>query len=105
MAGLRPGHPRLSCLNAVKTWMPGIRPGMTSFAIKPLFRWLHFESDSQDTLQVRETCRTVDLGHSSDGPSWIDLTEIRVSARNHASRAISTDLGNKIRQCRKLVHR
>jgi hypothetical protein len=25
-----------------------------------------------------ETRRTVDLGHSSDGPSWIDLTEIRV---------------------------
>jgi hypothetical protein len=44
MAGLRPGHPRLSCLNAAKTWMPGIAdkftqsaqgrllwPGMTSF--------------------------------------------------------------------------
>src|SRR6266567_2620661 len=25
MAGLRPGHPRLSCLNAAKTWMPGTR--------------------------------------------------------------------------------
>jgi hypothetical protein len=23
--------------------------------------------------------RTVDLGHSSDGPSWIDLAEIRVT--------------------------
>ena len=23
---------------------------------------------------------TVDLGHSSDGPSWIDLAEIRVNA-------------------------
>ena len=54
MAGLRPCHPRLSCLNVVKTWMPGTRlrrgfdglfrceaavalakaarPGMTSFA-------------------------------------------------------------------------
>jgi hypothetical protein len=30
MAGLRPGHPRLSCLTAVKTWMPGTRPGMTN---------------------------------------------------------------------------
>ena len=26
-----------------------------------------------------ETRRTVDLGHSSDGPSWIDLAEIRVN--------------------------
>jgi hypothetical protein len=29
MAGLRPGHPRLSSLSAVKTWMPGTGPGMT----------------------------------------------------------------------------
>jgi hypothetical protein len=28
-----------------------------------------------------ETCRTVDLDHSSDGPSWIDLIEIRFDAR------------------------
>jgi hypothetical protein len=35
MAGLRPGHPRLSCLDAAKTWMPGRRPGMTSFAGEP----------------------------------------------------------------------
>ena len=38
MAGQRlrarcPGHPRLSCCGAVKTWMPGTSPGMTSFAI------------------------------------------------------------------------
>ena len=46
MAVLRPGHPRLSCSTAAKTWMPGIadkftqsaqgrllRPGKTSFAI------------------------------------------------------------------------
>jgi hypothetical protein len=32
MAGLRPGHPRLSCLIEAKTWMPGTRPGMTSLA-------------------------------------------------------------------------
>jgi len=32
MAGLRPGHPRLSCSSEAKTWMPGTRPGMTSFA-------------------------------------------------------------------------
>src|SRR5258708_39683143 len=30
-----PGHPRLSCLSAAKTWMPGTRPGMTSFTRKP----------------------------------------------------------------------
>jgi hypothetical protein len=27
-----PGHPRLSCLSAAKTWMPGTSPGMTIFA-------------------------------------------------------------------------
>src|SRR5258707_12237581 len=27
-----PGHPRLPCCDTVKTWMPGTRPGMTSFA-------------------------------------------------------------------------
>jgi hypothetical protein len=30
MAGRCPGHPRLSCLEPDKTWMPGTRPGMTS---------------------------------------------------------------------------
>jgi len=37
MAGLRPGHPRLSCGYIVKTWMPGTRPGMTNFS-KPARR-------------------------------------------------------------------
>jgi hypothetical protein len=32
MAGLRPGHPRLSCLSSAKTWMPGTSPGTTSLA-------------------------------------------------------------------------
>jgi len=32
MAGLRPGHPRLSCCHAGKAWMPGTRPGMTTGA-------------------------------------------------------------------------
>src|SRR5450432_666953 len=35
-----------------------------------------------DLLEPRrqdETRRTIDLGHSSDGPSWIDLAEIRVN--------------------------
>src|ERR1700722_13400443 len=31
MAGLRPGHPRLSCVSPAKTWMPGTRTGMTNF--------------------------------------------------------------------------
>jgi hypothetical protein len=38
MAGLRLGHPRLSCLRAAKTWMPGTRPVMTSLAIKRQFQ-------------------------------------------------------------------
>jgi hypothetical protein len=29
MAGLRPGHPRLSFSPTIKTWMPGTSPGMT----------------------------------------------------------------------------
>jgi hypothetical protein len=32
MAGLRPGHPRLSCLSAAKTWMPGIADKFTQSA-------------------------------------------------------------------------
>src|SRR5450756_1290023 len=28
-----PGHPRLSCLRHQKTWMPGTRPGMTTFPV------------------------------------------------------------------------
>jgi hypothetical protein len=41
MAGLRPGHPRLSCSREAKTWMPGTRAGMTNF-----LDWLLFETDS-----------------------------------------------------------
>src|SRR5829696_7727436 len=36
--------------------------------------------DPQGPRRQDETRRTVDLGHSSDGPSWIDLAEIRVNA-------------------------
>src|ERR1700704_1673664 len=42
----------------------------------------HRSSAPDDLRQPRrqgETRRTVDLGHSSDGPSWIDLTEICVN--------------------------
>jgi hypothetical protein len=35
MAGLRSGHPRLSYSSAAKTWMPGTRPGMTTFDTTP----------------------------------------------------------------------
>ena len=39
MAGLRPGHPRLSRLSSAKTWMPGTSPGTTSFAAKQRVDW------------------------------------------------------------------
>src|SRR5512141_1346588 len=35
--------------------------------------------DLQEQRRQDKTRRTVDLGHSSDGPSWIDLTENRVN--------------------------
>jgi hypothetical protein len=34
----RPGHPRLSSLDATKTWMPGTSPGTTSLARVPTLR-------------------------------------------------------------------
>src|SRR5579859_2287712 len=34
--------------------------------------------DLREPPRRDETRRTVDLGHSSDGPSWIDLAAIRV---------------------------
>src|SRR4051794_17945672 len=43
----------------------------------------HHRSSAPDDLpeprRQDETRRTADLGHSSDGPSWIDLAEIRVN--------------------------
>src|SRR5260370_21979644 len=36
-------------------------------------------NDLQGPRRQDETGRTVDLGHSSDGPSWIDLVAIRVN--------------------------
>src|SRR4029077_13974613 len=35
--------------------------------------------DLQEPPRQDETRRTADLGHSSDGPSWIDLAAIRLS--------------------------
>src|SRR5450631_793699 len=37
------------------------------------------QSDLREPRRQDETRRTVDLGHSSDGPSWIDLAEIRIN--------------------------
>jgi hypothetical protein len=36
-------------------------------------------NDLREPRRQGETRRTVDLGHSSDGPSWIDLAENRVN--------------------------
>src|SRR5664279_3743814 len=36
-------------------------------------------NDLREPRRPDETRKTVDLGHSSDGPSWIDLAEIRVN--------------------------
>src|SRR5258705_13243946 len=57
-----PGHPRLSCSSEAKTWMPGTRPGMTTFCYKALFHWLHCESESE----VRR--RSLSSGRVSRGP-------------------------------------
>ena len=35
--------------------------------------------DLPEPRRQNKTRRTVDLGHSSDGQSWIDLAEIRVT--------------------------
>jgi hypothetical protein len=32
----RPGHPRLACCDAGKTWMPGTSPGMTNSSVRLL---------------------------------------------------------------------
>jgi hypothetical protein len=50
MAGLRPGHPRLSCFSAVKTWMPGTRPRMTDQTARPNFIGRFFSQDDDFPL-------------------------------------------------------
>jgi hypothetical protein len=52
MAGLRPGHPRLSCFSAFKTWMPGTRPGMTNQMARPNFIGRFFDK----TLRMTGAC-------------------------------------------------
>src|SRR5882762_4727405 len=44
-----PGHPRLSCCEIAKTWMPGTRPGMTAERPMPNF----IERFSSQTLRMR----------------------------------------------------
>jgi hypothetical protein len=54
MAGLRPGHPRLSCCYAVKTRMPGTSPGSHEGKDACIALWtqiaitegIHFEPES-----------------------------------------------------------
>src|SRR5258707_7329749 len=58
MAGLRPGHPGLSCSIEAKTWMPGTKAGHDELCLRAPFRWLLFESGSQDHIaKFRSTPR------------------------------------------------
>ena len=63
MAGLCPGHPRLPCSNAAKTWMPGTRPGMTSFATETDFIGC-FLSQTLRSALLRASRR---MGHGPHG--------------------------------------
>src|SRR5712691_12605126 len=64
MAGLRPGHPRLSCASEGKAWIPGFADKFTLSAQARLsglghdelhyvapFHWLQCESDSRSCLR------------------------------------------------------
>ena len=48
-----------------------------------------------DQHRQDETRRTVNLGHSSDGPSWIDLAAIRV---NKTESRFGTSLNRLLQQ-------
>src|SRR6185437_213075 len=52
MAGLRPGHPRLSCLSEAKTWMPGTKPGHDELRQKAHFIGCFFGQ----ALRMRSSC-------------------------------------------------
>jgi hypothetical protein len=52
---------------------------LSSWAVDREQRRSSAPGDLREPRRQDETRRTVDLGHSSDGPSWIDLAEIRVS--------------------------
>jgi hypothetical protein len=47
MAGLRPGHPRLSCFGAVKAWMPRHKAGHDEPNGDLQFHWTLFRPDSE----------------------------------------------------------
>ena len=47
MAGLVPAIHVFACCDAVKTWMPGTSPDMTSFTMMRIFYWLGFKPDSE----------------------------------------------------------
>ncbi|WP_456624129.1 hypothetical protein [Bradyrhizobium sp. P5_C12] len=49
------------------------------FACGPIVAKAGALDDLREPRRRDETRRTVDLGHSSDGPSWIDLVAIRVN--------------------------
>jgi DNA-binding transcriptional LysR family regulator len=49
-------------------------------------------------LPIRTSARTVDLGHSSDGPSWIDLAENRINTTESRFAPVSTDFCNRSAQ-------
>jgi hypothetical protein len=68
MAGLRPGHPRLSCLDAAKTWMPGKSPGMTSCASP---------NDTSHRCENREGSHALDIATKTELPEGNDRAATR----------------------------
>src|SRR4051794_9167380 len=77
-----PGHPRLSCLREAKTWMPGTRPGMTSFAIAscPGYRCAHPGYDRLDAMygeyvQPKRNLLSIPAGAKSTYRSILVLVE------------------------------
>jgi hypothetical protein len=53
-----PGHPRLSCSIGTKTWMPGTRPGMTSFKVRPDFAGCIFSQTLRRVVRAPQRCAT-----------------------------------------------
>jgi hypothetical protein len=82
MAGLRPGHPRLSCLSSAKTWMPGTSPGTTSLAanqcglisVSVIHRSTNGNGGIRNRYSTRTAGQTLMAGltrpNRSDGRSW-----------------------------------
>src|SRR6185437_739253 len=79
MAGLRPGHPRLSCLSEAKTWMPGTKPGHDEFRQKAHFIGCFLSRTLRmryRTLMVRSASSRVS-NHEASG----EATMIRASPK------------------------